>query len=927
MQSPLALFLLHLFALGLVLAGQRDVAQAWAPWGWAAAAILGLLLWWWTGDGALREEAATDDAALAEVPQARAGRARRALLILGLLALAVGLRQLYADLASGSGALLWLSGLLAVAVALATPRARPRRRLRRREAAAASLLVAAALALRLYDLSSLPADVNNDEGEHGDSGLNIVHGLPLHPGNPAVVPSPFQTGWQTEPTGGHWLLGALMQIAGEDVFGLRLTAALSGAAGVGLLHLFLRDWVRPSAAIAAAWLLALGHVQLFWSRTGFLQATVAALSTAVIWLVLRGLRWGGAAAFVAAGLLLGLAQYVYWSARVLLPVLALFGVYLLLVHRPLLRRRLAGVGLMAALFLLSIAPLALWSARNPNTLLARGRGVFVLGNRPLLQARYPGLSGAEVVLAQLGQSLAGFARDGDGSRAFYRGGAPLLDPVAAALTLLGLLGFALHWRRPERVLVGLWLWPSLLALCGLTLDPPPTQRLMFLFPALYFVAGVVLDRITALALAAGRAPATLWRALLLLLLAWAAVWNYRVFFVRYRGDWPAKTWTSIAYRMRAAGPSHKTYVVAPPDLDADNAAIRFLARGLVATDLAADDLPLRERTDQHALFIVSPAHDAALSRLRELYPGGQEEELRDVHGKRLVAAYRVDVAEIAAHAGPAAARRTVAQRIGMLGSATGRLRGPRGVAVGLDGRIYVADTGNQRVGVFAPDGTPLPPITGEGTPAGRLAAPWSLAIAPGGDLLVLERPGRRLRRFDRHGEWREDTALGAVGDPTALAVTADGTLIVTDGARHSLYVLPPAGPARTVGGRGRAAGRFDLPLAVAVATDGSVYVSENGNRRVQRLAADFRPIEQWPLPPLRNLPAALAADPRGGVWVAHSGHAAVHLYRPGGVEIAAVGREGSQPDDLLNVGGIAVAPEGDVLVLDATRQQVWRYRP
>lgn len=45
------------------------------------------------------------------------------------------------------------------------------------------------------------------------------------------------------------------------------------------------------------------------------------------------------------------------------------------------------------------------------------------------------------------------------------------------------------------------------------------------------------------------------------------------------------------------------------------------------------------------------------------------------------------------------------------GDAPGRLRGPRGVAVGADGRLYIADTGNHRIAILKPSGPSPWPAT------------------------------------------------------------------------------------------------------------------------------------------------------------------------------------------------------------------------
>lgn len=73
------------------------------------------------------------------------------------------------------------------------------------------------------------------------------------------------------------------------------------------------------------------------------------------------------------------------------------------------------------------------------------------------------------------------------------------------------------------------------------------------------------------------------------------------------------------------------------------------------------------------------------------------------------------------------------------------LSAPEGVAVGADGSIYIADTGNDRVRRVAPDGT-IHTLLGHGRGGVELDGPVAVGIASDGDLVVLEQNGR-LRTF------------------------------------------------------------------------------------------------------------------------------------------------------------------------------------
>lgn len=78
--------------------------------------------------------------------------------------------------------------------------------------------------------------------------------------------------------------------------------------------------------------------------------------------------------------------------------------------------------------------------------------------------------------------------------------------------------------------------------------------------------------------------------------------------------------------------------------------------------------------------------------------------------------------------------------------------GPRDVAIGLDGSVYVADTGNKRVRVYTPEGELIRDLGGAGAGLGQLDEPVGLAIHPvTGDLYVADTWNQRISVFDANG--------------------------------------------------------------------------------------------------------------------------------------------------------------------------------
>ena len=90
-------------------------------------------------------------------------------------------------------------------------------------------------------------------------------------------------------------------------------------------------------------------------------------------------------------------------------------------------------------------------------------------------------------------------------------------------------------------------------------------------------------------------------------------------------------------------------------------------------------------------------------------------------------------------------------------------------------------------------------------------------------------------------------ALARFSDPAGLAIDAQGNVLIADSANHCLRKLTPAGIVTTIAGRPGNAGsadgpaataRFDTPSALAVAKDGTVFVSDTGNHTLRRIGRD-----------------------------------------------------------------------------------------
>lgn len=198
-------------------------------------------------------------------------------------------------------------------------------------------------------------------------------------------------------------------------------------------------------------------------------------------------------------------------------------------------------------------------------------------------------------------------------------------------------------------------------------------------------------------------------------------------------------------------------------------------------------------------------------------------------------------------------------------SAPARFSDPWGIAVGTDGRIYVADAGDNdtirlidaagKSGVFA--GSTSGFVDG---PAGtaRFDTPSGMVIDTTGTLYVADTGNDAIRRVDARGT--VTTVAGGNGPgyldgrgrdarfngPVGVAVGEHGDIYVADTYNHRIRRIAPDGTVTTVAGSGAPGlqdgpglnARFDTPCALAVGVDGSLWVADTGNRAIRRIAPD-----------------------------------------------------------------------------------------
>jgi hypothetical protein len=138
---------------------------------------------------------------------------------------------------------------------------------------------------------------------------------------------------------------------------------------------------------------------------------------------------------------------------------------------------------------------------------------------------------------------------------------------------------------------------------------------------------------------------------------------------------------------------------------------------------------------------------------------------------------------------------------------------------GDDGRYYVADGyGNSAVHIFDPELRHVKSFGQPGCGPGSFSTPHSLLIDHQGRICVADRENNRVQQFDADGNWLGQ--IEGLYKPMALALTPDGTLLVSDQTpRLSAY-----DPTGQLIGRCRNFSTYGHGLAVQ--KDGTIVIAD-----------------------------------------------------------------------------------------------------
>jgi streptogramin lyase len=228
---------------------------------------------------------------------------------------------------------------------------------------------------------------------------------------------------------------------------------------------------------------------------------------------------------------------------------------------------------------------------------------------------------------------------------------------------------------------------------------------------------------------------------------------------------------------------------------------------------------------------------------------------------------------------------------GTPGKSVGQLTTIGGVAVDTQGNVFVSDDFNNVVDKLSPQGKYLSSI-GTGKRSGGpldFIAPKGVAIDSAGNLYVCDSGGSRIQKISPSGNFvnsiNVDTGV-PLNAAFGMAFDGAGNGWIADTYNNRIVEISPSEKVLArYGSYGAGLGKFRYPFGIAIAPNGNVWVADTLNEDLQELSSAGQPIMLWNnrklnLPREFFQPTDITIDNLGTVYVLDNGNKRVEKLSP-----------------------------------------------
>lgn len=255
-----------------------------------------------------------------------------------------------------------------------------------------------------------------------------------------------------------------------------------------------------------------------------------------------------------------------------------------------------------------------------------------------------------------------------------------------------------------------------------------------------------------------------------------------------------------------------------------------------------------------------------------------------------------------------------------------------GVGTDRDGNIYTTDQFEDVMQKFNSAGTFVSQYNVSAPAPGGVTTPSVVRGAPDGKIYALDYTNSKIIRFDDNTFANPTTFAGGAGfnNPTDIAFDSTGNIYVADYSNNRVLKLDSSGTTLlTFGtGAGNALGEFTNPSSVAVDSLGNVYVVDVGNSRIQKFDSTGTALDQTGSNGSGDGQFTfstfgyLVIDSEDSLFVSDTTNNRIQKFDTDLNFLSKFGTSGTSAGEFSSPLGIAVGPNGDILVADSGNSRV-----
>ena len=247
----------------------------------------------------------------------------------------------------------------------------------------------------------------------------------------------------------------------------------------------------------------------------------------------------------------------------------------------------------------------------------------------------------------------------------------------------------------------------------------------------------------------------------------------------------------------------------------------------------------------------------------------------------------------------------------------------------LHDTLIITDVFNHCVRLVDYKGKFIEKVGREGRSGGQFKEPSAVAVDRSGHIYVTERDNPRVQKFTATGRYitkfGQKTLRGSqLGDPIAVAVSPNGHIVVSDWEKNQIFFFSSNGKVTNVIGKEN--NFIKLPAGIAFDKEGHIFVADRGSHCVWELTTDGDLVRKIGTPGSNpgqlSFPYGVTISGRSNIIVSESGNSRISIFSPTGDFLCCFGELGNDPGQFDHPRHLCLNSRRQLIVSDEMNQRL-----